>query len=196
MLGGHHALARPRTGTVRPWPTFVLASVAVLARDRVSHARAISPFGGAWRCDRRRGGRGRPRRGRAPFQVPVGPFPAERCLGTDHGRAWRITLAGPRRRHRGGGSSLMRASTWSPPCRSCGFSPRSSLAVAAYALMPFVPLDGARLADRHPAVLAAWVCSWPPSRPRSCSGSPEGGWSPWRPGPRPQPVFRSPGTLT
>lgn len=87
-----------------------------------------------------------------PFQVPVGPFPAERVVAANQAQAWRITLAGP--------VAVIVAAFVAygfyliEPLPFLRLLAQVELAVAAYALMPFGPLDGARLADRHPAVLA------------------------------------------
>ena len=92
-------LAPPRwnvlgTATDAPWATFLLAAVAVLAgiachmlgHLAVSVGRVAVRPAARW-----------PDFVLAvvalPFQVPVGPFPAERVAGTDRERAWRITLA-------------------------------------------------------------------------------------------------------
>ncbi len=141
------------TATDAPWATFLLAAVAVLAgiachmlgHLAVSVGRvAVRPA--AWW----------PGIVLAvvalPFQVPVGPFPAERVSGTDRERAWRITLAGP--------VAVIVAAAIAYAGFLVAAVPflrllsQVELSVAAYALMPFAPLDGARLADRHPAVLA------------------------------------------
>ena len=86
------------------------------------------------------------------FSTVAGPYPADRVDDGDEGRAWWGSLAGPM-------ANLLAAivacaMTLVEPLPFLRTLAAVNLAVAAFALLPASPLDGARLAARHPEVVA------------------------------------------
>jgi hypothetical protein len=90
-----------------------------------------------------------------PLQLATGPYPAERVARPGRAAtpeiAWRVTIAGPVSNLVCAG--LAYALYVANPVPFLRLLAEVQLAVAAYSLMPFEPLDGSRLAKRRPLVL-------------------------------------------
>jgi tetratricopeptide (TPR) repeat protein len=87
-----------------------------------------------------------------PLQVAAGPYPTEQLEGLEGRRFWLIALAGPVANLAAAVVAYLAFTV--VPLPFLRLVAQVQLAIAAYSLMPLEPLDGSRLEEHQPVVVA------------------------------------------